>query len=97
MDLYVWVMKRKGFDVSDIGYFLYCDGDRFTSNSFLGSESATMQFKMSILPYSVRLEWIEPTLFAIQETLYSKTMPRHNEYCEYGKFLADVHNTGGVL
>ena len=97
MDLYVWVMRRKGFDVSDIGYFLYCDGDRFTSNSFLGSESATMQFKMSILPYSVRLEWIEPTLFAIQETLYSKTMPRHHEYCEYGKFLEDVHNAARVL
>ena len=97
MDLYVWVMRRKGFDVSDIGYFLYCDGDRFTSNSFLGSESATMQFKMSILPYSVRLEWIEPTLFAIQETLYSKTMPRHHEYCEYGKFLEDVHSAARVL
>ena len=61
------------------------------------AESATMEFKMSILPYSVRLEWIEPTLFAIQETLYSKTMPRHNEYCEYGKFLEDFHNATGVL
>ena len=56
-----------------------------------------MQFKMSILPYSVRLEWIEPTLFAIQETLYSLTMPRHSEYCEYGKFLEDVHSAARVL
>ena len=25
MDLYVWVMRQKGFDVSDEGDFLYCD------------------------------------------------------------------------
>ena len=23
MDLYVWIMKKKGFDVDDIGFFLY--------------------------------------------------------------------------
>ena len=97
MDLYVWLMRRKGFDVSDIGYFLYCDGDRFTSNSFLGSEKATMQFKMSILPYSARLGWIEPTLVAIQKTLNSKAVPRHNDYCEFGKFLKQVDNATGVL
>ena len=26
MDMYVWVMRRKGFNVSRTGYFLYCDG-----------------------------------------------------------------------
>ena len=67
------------------------------SDSGFIAESATMEFKMSILPYSVRLEWIEPTLFSIQETLYSLTMPRHSEYCEYGKFLEDVHNATRVL
>ncbi len=30
MDLYSWIMKKKGFEVDKIGYFLYCDGDRFT-------------------------------------------------------------------
>ena len=46
MDLYVWVLKRKGFDVSDTGYFLYCDGDRFSEYEFLGDEHAFMKFKM---------------------------------------------------
>ena len=35
MDLYVWVMQKKGFNVSSTGYFLYCDGDRFSDYSFL--------------------------------------------------------------
>ena len=34
MDSNVWVMRQKGFDVSDEGYFLYCDGDRFSDYDF---------------------------------------------------------------
>ena len=61
MDLYVWVMRQKGFDVSDEGYFLYCDGDRFSDYDFLGTQNEfLMKFKMSLLPYTVDTTWIEP-------------------------------------
>ena len=90
MDLYVWIMHRLGFDVSNIGYFLYCDGDRFTKESFLTSDNALMYFKMSLIPYKVNLGWIEPTLFSIKVTLEQKGPPSHNSFCEYGKFLDAV-------
>ena len=53
MDIYVWVLKRKGFDVSNTGFFLYCDGDRFTDYTFLSEEIANMKFKITWLPYEV--------------------------------------------
>ena len=56
MDLYVWVLMR--FDVSDEGYFLYCDGDRFSDYDF-GNPKCSMKFKMSLLPYTVDTTWIE--------------------------------------
>ena len=87
MDMYVWVMRRKGFSISSIGYFLYCDGDRFSEYNFLNSENASMQFKMSLIPYRVDTGWIEPTLLSIKECLYYPETPRHAENCEYGKFL----------
>jgi len=90
MDLYVWVMRRLGFETSDVGYFLYCDGDRFTRKSFLNSEDAIMYFKMSLIPYVVDQDWIEPTLHAIRRTLEQPNSPPHNIYCEYGKFLDAV-------
>ena len=90
MDLYVWVMRRLGFETSDVGYFLYCDGDRFTRKSFLNSEDAIMYFKMSLIPYVVDQDWIEPTLHAIRRTLEQRDSPPHNIYCEYGKFLDAV-------
>ncbi len=91
MDIYVWILRRKGFDVSDIGYFLYCDGDRFSEYDFLGDEYAFMKFKMYWLPYKVDLNWIEPTLFKIKELLLKDICPDHSENCEYGLFLNSLN------
>ena len=87
MDMYVWVMRRKGFNVSTTGYFLYCDGDRFTEENFLKATCAVMQFKMSLLPYDVTTSWIEPTLLEIKKCLHNSSIPEHSEPCEFGKFL----------
>ena len=88
MDLYIWIMRRIGLDASDTGFFLYCDGDRFTDQKFLGEEEANMRFKMTLLPYSSDQTWIEPTLHQIKDTLHSPICPDHNPYCEYGTLLA---------
>ena len=93
MDLYVWVMRRKGFDVSDTGYFLYCDGDRFTDEPFLLESNAVMQFKMSLLPYIVNTDWIEPTLYKIKENLISSHCPDHGDGCEFGVLFSSVENS----
>lgn len=92
MDLYVWVMRKKGFNVSNIGYFLYCDGDRFSDYSFLKQSDANMRFKISLLSYEVNLDWIETTLLDIRECLQMKICPEHNDECEYGDFIKAVMN-----
>ena len=38
MDLYIWIMRRIGLDTADTGFFLYCDGDRFTDQTFLSED-----------------------------------------------------------
>ena len=90
MDLYIWIMRQKGFDVDDIGYFLYCDGDRFTETPFLNSKIATMEFKLTLITYRCDLSWIEPTLREISELLRSGKCPRHSDYCEYGNFIRNI-------
>ena len=74
MDFYVGFW-RKGFSVSDIGYLLYCDGDRFTEYTFLSEEIATMQFKMTLLPYRVDTSWIEPCLKKSKRFCTIKSVP----------------------
>ena len=90
MDMYVWVMKQKGFNVSSTGYFLYCDGDRFSDYNFLNKSEANMKFKMSLISYEVDHSWIEPTLIKIRQCLHETKCPKHNNECEYGRFLAEV-------
>ena len=90
MDLYVWVLRRMGFDVSDEGIFLYCDGDRFSEKSFLGDDKALMEFKITLLIYQVNVSWIEPTLAEIKKCLDSTHPLSHSENCEFGAFLAAV-------
>ena len=51
MDLYVWILRKKGFHVDDVGYFLYCDGDRFSDYDFLSSTAASMNFKITLIDY----------------------------------------------
>ena len=91
MDLYVWIMRRKGFDVNDIGYFLYCDGDRFSEYDFLGEQKATMNFKMSILEYKTNTDWIEPSLIGIRNLLDSSEVPSHSDECEFGQFIQSIN------
>ena len=90
MDLYVWVMRQKGFDVSSTGYFLYCDGDRFSDYNFLKDHDASMRFAMSLIEYEVDTTWIEPTLENIKSCLTNPTGPSHNPNCEYGVFISEV-------
>jgi len=90
MDLYVWIMRHMGFDVADLGYFLYCDGDRFSDYDFLGSEAATMKFSMSLLSYKVDTSWIEPTLADIKICLDASRQPQHSATCEMGQFLKSL-------
>ncbi|MDC0033322.1 PD-(D/E)XK nuclease family protein [Alphaproteobacteria bacterium] len=94
MDFYIWVMRRLGLDTSDVGYFLYCDGDRFTEAKFLHQDHATMQFKMTLLAYESDLSWIEPTLLKIKQLLQSAVCPNHTERCEHGAFLAECAQVG---
>ena len=90
MDMYVWIMRRKGFEVSSTGYFLYCDGDRFSEYDFLQVNEAMMKFKMRLIPYEVNTDWIEPTLMQIKECLLSDAIPSHQADCEHGQFLDAV-------
>lgn len=87
MDLYVWVLRRMDFEVSDIGYFLYVDGDRFTDRDFLSDNEGLMVFKTTLIPYVVDTSWIGPSLKKIKKTLDKPARPEHSEHCQYGGFL----------
>lgn len=87
MDIYAWILQRKGFVVSGTAYFLYCDGDRFTKHHFLNDTGAVMHFKVQLIPYEVKTDWIERTLVQIRSCLTLQSTPQHSQTCEFGRFI----------
>ena len=83
-------MKKKGFNVDEIGFFLYCDGNRFTDQSFLNNKNAMMEFKITLIEYKTNLSWIEVTLNNINSCLRLDKRPKHSENCEYGIFINQI-------
>ena len=95
MDLYVWILRQKDFEVDDIGYFLYCNADRFSGLDFLQKEDARMNFKVSLIEYNVNTSWVEPVLLDIKKLLDSQTQPTHSRRCEYGQLFENINKLGG--
>ena len=58
MEIYQWLLKKNGFQVSNIGYFVYCNGDS-SKKSFEGK----LEFAISVIPYTGDDSWVENTLF----------------------------------
>ena len=92
MDMYQFIARGMGFQVNDIGYFLYVDGQHWNIGGILDTDpsTATMKFKATILTYIGNDGWVEQALRDIKTTLVSTKCPEHNERCEEKTFLDGV-------
>jgi hypothetical protein len=98
MDMYVWILGKKGFDVSNTGYFVYVDGQHKDIGGMLIDQSepskAWMLFDASIIPYEADPSWVGPTLIEIRDFLETKEecpehTPKGENYsgCDVGRYL----------
>ena len=92
MEVYQWLMRGNGFDVSDTGYFVYVNGKK-DREAF----DARLDFDVHVIPYTGDGSWIEPALLDIRTTLEGDILPPTGERCEYcpyrdaaGKTIRDV-------
>lgn len=93
MEVYQWIFKELGFKVSSTGYFVYANADKNRPKF-----DAKLEFKVEIIPYKGKTDWVEPVLFKIKRCLESDTLPRPGkddmsipcEYCDYKKLSAQT-------
>jgi len=77
MEIYQWLLRKSGFNVSDTGYFVYANGDK-DKKAFDGK----LEFDVFLLSYKGNDAWVEPALREIVACLKGK-MPEANPECEY--------------
>lgn len=85
MEIYQWLLRQTGFQVSKTGYFVYCNG-----NASKESFSGKLEFSISVIPYTGKDSWIEQTLFKIRQCLESDEFPDPSESCDFCNYRIAV-------
>jgi len=82
MGVYIWLLRKQGFEVEDRGFFLYCNGQ--DADSF----EQRLNFSVSLLPYTGDCDWIEPTLLDLKACLMADNVPPAPHDCEFCGYIA---------
>ncbi|RMF98706.1 MAG: hypothetical protein D6727_02155 [Gammaproteobacteria bacterium] len=90
MEVYQWLLRRNGYLVSDTGYFVYCNG-RADAPAFDGK----LEFDITLIPYTGRDDWVEPTLELIHRCLNDEQIPAPAPDCDYCAYVAAVAKVTG--
>ena len=83
MEIYQWLLRHNGLDVSDTGYFVYCTG-RPDGKHLMG--------KWSLTCTSFRIRGVtrglKERLRTLKQCLDSNTIPRATSDCDYCTYRA---------
>ncbi len=86
MEIYQWLLRRNGYQVSDTGYFVYCNGDR-SKERF----DARLEFDINLIPYTGKDHWVEHTIHSIHDCLNRNSIPFPNPDCDYCNYIDAVN------
>lgn len=92
MEVYQWLFRKNGFDVSKTGYFVYCNGNT-NKQAFNGK----LEFDIKLIPYNGDDSWVEETILKAIECLKSDSLPECGDDCDFCKYWEAVNNAKGML
>ncbi len=78
MEIYQWLLRNKGFKVSDTGYFVYANGRKDPDGFY-----EQMLFTVALLPYTGQSNWVEQALMNARQCLMGESLPKPDESCDY--------------
>lgn len=85
MEIYQWLFRRNNYQVSDTGYFVYCNGDA-DREAFDGK----LEFNIKLIPYKGSDSWVENTILNIFTCLNNNDLPESGPDCDYCKYRVAI-------
>ena len=82
MDIYVHILRKMGFKVSDTSYFYVCNGEKGFDN-FEGK----LNFTITLVPYVTDTSWVQDKINDMKKTLELDNVPEINKSCEKCMYL----------
>ena len=78
MEVYQWLLRRNGYQVSATGYFVYCNGAT-DKEAFDGK----LEFEVTLVPYQGDDSWVEKTIIDAHQCLNRRSLPPAGKECDY--------------
>ena len=78
MEIYQWLFRQQGFEVSEMGYFVYCNG-KTDKEAF----DAKLEFEIDLIPYIGNTDWIPEALSDLKKCLLLEKPPKPAKECDY--------------
>ena len=78
MEIYQWLLRKQKLNVSNTGYFVYCNADR-SKKDF----NSRLNFSIQLIAYEADDAWVEDTIIAAHECLKSEDLPRYSPSCPF--------------
>jgi len=78
IEIYQWLLRRNGFTVSDMGYWVYANASK-DKEAF----DAKLEFELTLVPYKGDDSWVEGTIQDIKVCLDSDELPEAADDCDY--------------
>lgn len=78
LEIYQWLFRKNGFEVSDTAYFVYVNGDKN-----LPRFNNKIEFSSKIIPYEGNASWVDQTVGEILTTLNSSQLPDPDTGCKH--------------
>ena len=85
MEIYQWLLRQNGYEVSPTGYFVYCNG-RTDKQAF----DAKLEFDITLIPYEGNSDWVEGTITNAHACLNGDTIPSPASDCDYCAYIEAV-------
>lgn len=86
MEIYQWLLRKNGFEVSNTGYFVYCNG-RKDKKAF----DAKLEFDVDILTYEGNDSWVEKSIMSAKKCLDQNIIPKPGKNCDYCDYILAIN------
>ncbi|MEK7068217.1 MAG: PD-(D/E)XK nuclease family protein, partial [Patescibacteria group bacterium] len=81
MEIYQWLLRERGFAVSDTGYWVYANASK-DRKAFDGK----LEFEVTLVPHKGATDWVEDTLKALKACGDSDAIPAAGNDCDYCRY-----------
>lgn len=85
MEVYQWLLRRNGYPVSNIGYFVYCNGITNVEKF-----DAKLEFRITLVEHQGDDSWVEPKLHEIKKVLDFEETPPPDPDCDFCAYRGAV-------